>query len=169
MRNGRMFLPLSAQTIHRLSPYWKGEKPVADTKIFERIMMTQEINSIHADHVVAALERIGGHCKHLLVVSPIQTSELGNVSNREAGDFAVGNDWEVILNCFPNLQRLAFVHPIDESVVLSRGTLNALHTAIANRQAAQELKMFSYSVPPRLLTNLFYMNPALNAAAVSVN
>jgi hypothetical protein len=53
-------LPLSAQTIHRLPPYWQGEKLIADTKILERIMMTQEINAIHADHVVAALERIDG-------------------------------------------------------------------------------------------------------------
>jgi hypothetical protein len=165
---GHEYLPLSTQTIHRLSPYWKGEKPIADTEVFKCIKMDQEINGIHADHVVAALERIGAHCKHLLVVSPIQTSELGNVFNREAGDFAAGNDWENILNCFPNLKRLVFVHLKNEPVMLSRGTFYALHTAVANRQAAQDLKAVEFSGPPQLLTNLFYdMNAALTAAAVA--
>jgi hypothetical protein len=28
--SGHMYLPLTAHTIHRLSPYRKGEKPIAD-------------------------------------------------------------------------------------------------------------------------------------------
>jgi hypothetical protein len=162
---GHGYLPLSAQTIHRLSPYWKGEKPIADTKVFKCIKMDQEINGIHADHVVAALERIGAHCKHLLVVSPIQTSELGNVFNREAGNVALGNDWEQILNCFPNVKRLVFVHLKDEPVMLSRGTFYALHTAVANRQAAHELKSFSCEGPPQLITNFHYDLVVAHAAA----
>lgn len=169
MYNGHMYLPLSAQTVHRLSPYWKGEKPIADTKIFECIMMTHEVNGVHADHVVSALERIGAHCEHLLVVSPIQTSELGNVFNREAGDIAPGNDWEHILSCFPNLKRLVFVHPLDEPVMLSRGTFYALHTAVANRQAARELKTFKYEGPPQLITNFHYDMAVAVASATSIN
>jgi hypothetical protein len=153
---GHIYVPLTAYVIHRLSPYWKGEKPVADTKVFECIMINSEVNGIHADHVVAALQRIGEYCKHLLVVSPIQTSELGNVFVREHGEVEPGNDWEHLLKCFPNLKYLAFVHDIDEHVELSRGTFYALHTAISNRQAAQAFKSFKYEGPPQLLTNFNY-------------
>jgi hypothetical protein len=154
--NGHLYLPLTARTIHRLSPYWKGEKPIADTKLFDCMMITHEINGVHADHVVAALQRIGTHCKHLLVVSPVQTSELGNVFNREAGNITAGNDWDCILACFPSLRYLAFIHPINEPVELSRGTLSALHMAVAKRQAAQQLKRFEYDGPVQLITDLHH-------------
>jgi hypothetical protein len=153
---GHLYLPLTAQTIHRLSPYWKGEKPIADTKLFECILINGEINGVHADHVVAALERIGNHCKHLVVVSPIQTSELGNVFNREAGNINPGSDWACILKCFPNLEYMAFVHNVDEPVELSRNTFFALHKAVATRQVAQQVKSFEYHGSPQLLTNLHY-------------
>jgi hypothetical protein len=149
-----LYLPLTAQTIHRLSPYWKGEKPIADTKLFECILINGEINGVHADHVVAALERIGAHCKHLVVVSPIHTSELGNVFNREAGNINPGRDWACILKCFPNLEYLAFVHNVNEPLELSRNTFLALHKAVADRQVAQGVKSFKYQGPPQLLTNL---------------
>jgi hypothetical protein len=149
---GHMYLPLTARTIHRLSPYWKGEKPIADTKLFDCIKITCEINGVHADHVVAALERIGCHCNHLLVVSGVQTSEFGSVLNREAGNITPANDWDLILGCFPHLKHLAFVHPVDEPIHLSCNTLFALHRAVAKRQTTQQLERFSYDAPPQLLT-----------------
>ncbi|KAH7064415.1 hypothetical protein BKA63DRAFT_496752 [Paraphoma chrysanthemicola] len=153
---GHSFVPLTARVIHNLSPYWKGEKPVADTKVFECLLINQEVNKVHADHVVAALQRIGEHCKHLLVVSPIQTSDLGSVFIREQGDIEPGNDWEHLLQCFPNLKYLAFVHDVKEPVDLTRGTFYALHAAVANRQAAQELKTFKFDGPPQMITNFRY-------------
>jgi hypothetical protein len=152
---GHFYLPLTAHTIRRLSPYWKGEKPIADTKLFDCIMITCEINGVHADHVVAALGRIGCQCKYLLVVSPIQTSELGNVFNREAGNISSGNDWDHILECFPKLEYLALLNPINEPLELGHGTFHALRTAVAHRQAAQQAKDFKHNGSPRLLTNIY--------------
>lgn len=150
--NGHAFLPLTAQTIHRLDPFFKGAKPLADLSLFKCIIINQEINSVHADHVVTALERIGEYCKHLLVMSPVQTSELGNVFAREAGNISPGNDWDGILGCFPNLEYLAFVHDVGESVVLSRNTFRGLKQAVANRQAIQEdLKGVYFNGPLALL------------------
>jgi hypothetical protein len=166
--NGHMYLPLTAQTIHRLSPFFKGAKPIADMRLFECIVITHEINGVHADHVVAALERIGEYCKHLLVMSPIQTSELGNVFNREAGNVNPGSDWDHILKCFSNLDRLAFIHATDEPVELSRGTFYALHVAVAKRQAAQEIKNFKFEGPPQLITNFHHDFDVAQAAAAAV-
>ncbi|KAF2821673.1 hypothetical protein CC86DRAFT_358652 [Ophiobolus disseminans] len=150
--NGHSYLPLTAQTIHRLDPFFKGAKPLADMKVFECIIINQEVNGVHADHVVTALERIGEHCKHLLVMSPVQTSELGNVFAREAGLINTGNDWDAILECFPNVNYIAFVHDLEKPVGFSRNTFRGLQTAVANRQATQEeLKGFSASIPPALL------------------
>jgi hypothetical protein len=149
--NGHMYLPLTAHTIHKLSPYWKGSKPIADTKLFEYIKITQDINGIHADHVVAALERIGSHCNHLLVISGVQTSELGNVFNREAGNITPANDWDLILGCFPHLKHLMYIHPVDEPDHLSRRNMLSLHRAIIKRQAAQQLERFSYDAPAKLI------------------
>jgi hypothetical protein len=150
--NGHSYLPLTAHTIHHLDPFFKGAKPLADMKLFDCIVITYEINSVHADHVVAALERIGEHCKHLLVMSPIQTSELGNVFAREAGLITSGNDWDAILGCFPNLEYLAFVHHVNEPIGFSKNTFRGLQMAVANRQTnSKELKGFTFSVPTTLL------------------
>jgi len=150
--NGHSFLPLTALTIHRLDPFFKGAKPLADMKLFECIVITQEVNGVHADHVVAAMERIGEHCKHLLVLSPIQTSELGNVFARETGNINTGNDWDAILGCFPNLNYLAFVHDVNEPVGFSRNTFHGLSAAVARRQVIRErLKGISFDGPPALL------------------
>jgi hypothetical protein len=89
-----------------------------------------------------------------VVVSPIHTSELGNVFNREAGNINPGRDWACILKCFPNLEYLAFVHNVNEPLELSRNTFLALHKAVADRQVAQGVKSFKYQGPPQLLTNL---------------
>lgn len=150
--NGHYYLPLTAVTIHRLDPFFKGAKPLADMKLFECIIINQEVNGVHADHVVAGLERIGEHCKHLLVMSPVQTSELGNVFAREADNINTGNDWDAILGCFPNLNFLAFVHDVHEPVGLAGNTFRGLRAAVARRQATQEhLKGFSFNGPPALL------------------
>lgn len=150
--NGHSYLPLTAQTIYRLDPFFKGAKPLADMKLFKCIVITQEVNGVHADHVVAALERIGEHCKHLLVMSPIQTSELGNVFAREAGLINPGNDWDAILGCFPNLNYVAFIHDVKEPVGFSRNTFRGLRAAVANRQASrEELKGVKFNGPPALL------------------
>ncbi|KAF1919295.1 hypothetical protein BDU57DRAFT_430534, partial [Ampelomyces quisqualis] len=148
---GQQYLPLTTHTIHSLSPYWKGEKPIADTTIFQRIMIGQEVNGIHADHVIAALERIGGHCHHLLIFSSVQTSDLGGVFNREAGNVEPGNDWVSILKCFPHLKHLVFVCQAVDPVELSRGTLGALHAAVASRQVPQPFEGFKYEGPVALL------------------
>jgi hypothetical protein len=151
---GHSYLPLTAHTIRRLSPFWKGEKQIADTTIFDCVMIDHEINGVHADHVVAALERIGTFCKHLLVMSGVKTSELGTVFNRESGNVTPGNDWDCILSCFPNLKHLVFIHPVEEPIELSRGTLLALHLAIAKRQGTQEMMRFGVDVPAKLITHL---------------
>ncbi|KAF1939874.1 hypothetical protein EJ02DRAFT_351327 [Clathrospora elynae] len=151
--NKHKYLPLTATTIHRLSPFWKGAKPIADMKIFDCIKIGHEINNVHADHAVAALGRIGEHCTHLLVVAPIQTSELGNVFNREEGNVAFSNDWEQILRCFPNLKWLAFVHPQDVPTRFSLATFHALRTAIVNHQSALALGKFEVNIPPAVLAN----------------
>jgi hypothetical protein len=145
--NGEQFLPLTARTIHQLSPYWKGEKPIADTTIFKRIMIGAEINVVHADHVVAALKRIGGHCAQLVIFSSVQTSDLGGVFNREAGNVESGNDWVSILKCFPHLKHLAFVCQASEPAELSRGTLSALRAAGADRLASLPFKGFTFEGP----------------------
>ncbi|KAH7392289.1 hypothetical protein DE146DRAFT_634441 [Phaeosphaeria sp. MPI-PUGE-AT-0046c] len=161
--DGHEYLPLTVRTLHRLSPFYKGEKPIADLKLFQCVMITPEINGVHADHVVAAIERIGVHCEHLLVVAPIQTSELGNVFNREAGDITPGNDWDQILQRFPNVMHLAFFHPLSEPVQLSRGTYCALHRAVANRHVTQKLKTFKYDGPVQLVADCIHMLHAHSA------
>jgi hypothetical protein len=166
---GHWYLPLTTRTIHRLSKFVNGSKPIANMTLFECILIDQEVNGVHADHVVSVLERIGEHCNHLLVKSPIQTSELGNVFNREADNVSPGNDWDCILKCFPNLKHLAFIHPIEQPVDLTRGTFFALQMAVANRQTAQQVKRFSVSCPPALLTYFYYDFATAQAAAALDN
>jgi hypothetical protein len=162
---GEKYLPITAATVHRLSPYYRGAKPMADMKVFERVMITREINGVPADHVTAALERIGEHTEHLLVVAPVHTSELDNVFARQYDDVSPGSDWDHLLTCMPNLKYVTFVHPDDESVELSCKTFFALQLAVANRQSSQQLVCFSFDVPMALITNFVDDVAKANATA----
>lgn len=147
----RRYFPLTAATVHDLSPFWKGSKPVSEVGIFNRIMIDKEVNAIHADHVVAALKRIGEHCHHLVILAPIQTSELGNVFAREEGNIYPGNDWDHLLRFFPALTHLVFIHPKHIPFGLSINSLDSLRAAVARRQAVRAFKEVSIRVPSALL------------------
>jgi len=150
--NKHKYLPLTATTLYRLSPYWKGAKPIADMSIFNCLVLNHELNNVHADHVVAAMERIGHHVSHLLVVPPVHTTELGNVFNREIDNVGSGNDWDHILECFPHLKWLMLVHPVDTSGGSPCDTYTALVTAVAKRQSAQkDVDRFRFECGPLAL------------------
>ncbi|KAL6711730.1 hypothetical protein ACN47E_004664 [Coniothyrium glycines] len=149
--DGHQYLPLTATTLHNLSPYWKGVKPVADTSLFSCILLNKDINDVHADHVVSALQRVGVFVSHLLVVGPILTSDVGNVFNREEGNIGAGNDWDRILKCFPNLKWVKLVHVVDGGVGLPDDTYTALREAIGRCQGVQGVERFSHDSHPLAL------------------
>lgn len=140
--NGHSFLPLTAENIHRLSSFFNGSKPLADMHIFKCIVITNEINDIHADHVMEAFVRIGRYCEHLLVKSPVQTSDLGSVFRREAGEINPGNDWDHIFEYLPALAYLAFIHDVKDPKDISLGTFEALRAVVVKRQGLQDIKTF---------------------------
>jgi hypothetical protein len=150
---GKKHLPLSAKTLRRLSPLWKGEKPLANFHIFERLLLNKEINTAHADHVISALERVGGHCKHLVIISPIHISEYGDVLNREDGNINTGNDWDKIIACFPNLETATFEHPQEEPSELSRSTFANFHRAIEDAHIGS-LREVDMQIPPHVMNEL---------------
>lgn len=149
---GNTHLPLTFHTIRRLSPFWKGAKPIANYSIFERLLLNKDVNQVHADDVVAALKLIGPHCKHLVIVAPIHTSEYGDVFNRETRNINTGNDWEKILACFPNLETVLFQHPGNEPTELQRNTFFNFQRAVCSTQL-KKLKTVKFSGPPKLLTH----------------
>jgi hypothetical protein len=151
--NGLMYLPLTADTIYRLSSDWNHNETIAKNELFENIIITNEINNIHADHVIEVLERIGMHGKQLLVMSPIKTSELGDVFNRETNNISPGNDWDTVFRYLPHLNYVVFVRSIDEIAEFDYSTLRALHAAVARHQAAMQLNNFEYKDQTRLIEN----------------
>ncbi|KAF2850287.1 hypothetical protein T440DRAFT_110071 [Plenodomus tracheiphilus IPT5] len=153
---GHEYLPLTTATIRHLSPFWKGLKPVSDVSMFSCIMINKEIDGCHADHVVSALERIGEHCHHLVVLAPIQTSELGNVFHREQGNINPGNDWDHLLRFFPTLKHLVFIHPHHIPFELSNNTLAALLAAVTRRPNPLALQEVSIRVPPGVIAATAY-------------
>jgi hypothetical protein len=130
---GTLHLPMTSAVVKQLSPLWKESKPVANFKLFERILINRDVNKVHADHVVAALERIGEHCKHLVVVSPIDTAELGEVFQRDLSTMDASNgDWDKIFKCFPNLVSVTYSHPDEEPVDLMVHTFKSFQRAVKN-------------------------------------
>lgn len=128
---GTHYLPMTSNVLHLLSPLWKGRKPIANFKLFERILINRDVNKVHADHVVAALERVGMHCKHLVVVSPIHTAELGEVFKRDLSTMdASSSDWDQIFKCFPNLESVTYNHPDGEPVDLMVHTFKSFQRAV---------------------------------------
>ncbi|CAI6335474.1 unnamed protein product [Periconia digitata] len=150
--DGLLYLPMSSTTLHHLSPFWKGLKPIAKLdEIFERVLINKDINKVHADHVVAALERVGMHCKHLVVLSPIHTAELGEVFNREIDNLDdPSSDWSKIFKCFPNLESVTFKHPDDEPLDLVEDTLKSFQRAIITAGYPSTFKIH-ISAPPEVL------------------
>ncbi|KAF2676519.1 hypothetical protein K458DRAFT_181151 [Lentithecium fluviatile CBS 122367] len=144
-----LYLLLNDHNVARLSPFWKREKPIADLSIFERLLLTKDINKAHADHAVAAIKRIGDYVKHLVIVAPIHTTELGDVFNREEGDINTGNDWDKILECFPNLETVTFDHPEEEPSDLTRSTFHNFQRAV-NAAKIDSLENVIMNVPGQI-------------------
>ena len=148
---GDEFLPLNVNTIHRLSQWLNGAKPLAHHCLFRRLMITSEANKVNAEHFVATLEHIGVYCEHLAIIAPFHTIEFGNVFDRGSKNPEPGTDWEKILQCFPNLHTLIFEHPADEPTNLTRDTFYALNCALANNTTLQKIEKVQLDVPPRVL------------------
>ncbi|KAF9696502.1 hypothetical protein EKO04_005276 [Ascochyta lentis] len=148
---GEEFLPLNNSTVHRLSQYLNGSKPLAQTCLFTRLMITNEANKVCADRFVAALEQIGAYCEKLAIVAPFHAIESGNVFAREIDTLESSSDWEKILQCFPNLQTVIFEHPAEESTNLTRDTFYALNCALANITTLQKIEKVKLHVPPRVI------------------
>ncbi|KAI8938598.1 hypothetical protein NX059_004472 [Plenodomus lindquistii] len=154
--DGQKYFPLNAATVHHLSPFWRGVKPVSNVGIFKSMIISKEVNNVHADHVVYALERIGEHVDRLVILAPVRTSELGNVFKREGDNIYPSNDWDYLLEFFPKLKHLLFIHPHDIPFDLSTDTLDSLLAAVAHRQAALALQEVSIRVPPGVISATAY-------------
>ncbi|KZM26161.1 uncharacterized protein EKO05_0000496 [Ascochyta rabiei] len=148
---GKEFLPLDENTVHRLSQYLNGSKPLAPTCLFTRLMITSDANKIRADRFVATLEQVGVYCKHLAIISPFHAIEFGNVFACEVDTLESGSDWERILQCFPNLQTVIFEYPAGEPTILTRDTFYALNCALANSTTLKKIEKVQLDVPPRVL------------------
>lgn len=153
---GKEYLPLNKNTIHHLSQWLNGAKPLAHHCIFRRLMITSEANKVSAESFVAALEHIGMYCEHMAIIAPFHTTEFGNVFAREVDNLESGSDWEKILLCFPNLDTLIFEHPTDEPTNLTRDTFYALNCALENDTTVQKIKNVLLDVPPKVMFNFHH-------------
>jgi hypothetical protein len=91
---GQKYLPLTAQTFKTLSPLWTGAKPIADLDLFKYLIIDLEVNAAYGRPVLAALERIGGHCQQLVVTI---AREL---------NIHTSNEWLNFFRALPNLKTI---------------------------------------------------------------
>ncbi|PVH94695.1 hypothetical protein DM02DRAFT_182429 [Periconia macrospinosa] len=148
---GQKYLLLSSATLRNLSPLWTGLQPIPNPKIFERILVNKDVQEVHADHARAALEKIGKHCKHFVVLSPIRTSEFGEVFKRESANLGTTvNDWSWIFKSLPNLVSITFKHPDNEPGDLLKDTFKTFQSAVVGAQYPTSLQV-QVSAPLHLL------------------
>ena len=145
------FLPLDSNTVHRLTQYLNGSKPLVHTCRFKRLLINSETNEVRAGLFVAALEQIGVYCEHLAIIAPFHTIEFSNVFYRDTGNPEPGSDWEKIFECFPNLRTLTFEHPAKKPTNLTRDTFYSLNHALANNTTLQKYVKVNLDVPPKLM------------------
>lgn len=148
---GEEFLTLNVNTIHCISQYLNGSKPLAHFCLFKRLMIASEAKKVRADLFVSALEHIGVYCEHLAVIAPFHTTEFGNIFHHEVNNLESSSDWERILRCLDNLRTLSFEHQADEPTSLTRDTLYALSSALASTTTLQKIKNVHLNVPPRVI------------------
>ena len=153
---GEKFLPLDVNTVHRLSQYLNGSKPLAHTCRFKRLVINSQTNQVRAGHFVAILEHVGIHCEHLAIIAPFHPIEFSSVFDRETGNAEPGSDWEKILQCFPNLHTLTFVHPAKEPTNLTRDTFHALDQALRTSTNTEKIKNVQLDVPDKVLYNFHH-------------
>lgn len=146
---GGEYLSLDANTVHRLSQYLNGSKPLVHICLFKRLMITSDVNKVNGEHFMAVMQQIGVYCEYLAVVAPFHAIELGNVFDRDIDILEAGSDWEKILQCLPNFNTLIFQHRTQEPTSLSRDTFYALNCALHNKKDL--LERVQLDVPNQVL------------------
>jgi hypothetical protein len=162
--NDLVYTPLIAHLVHRLSPKWNDEL-IPRNELFESMLITHEINNVYAHHIIKVLKRIGKSCQHPLLMSPIKTSELGDVFNREIDDIHTSHDWGQTFQNLPRIIHVIFVHPAGGLKEFDNNTPHAIRAAIARHQVALQPKGFEYRGPARLLEHGIggFQGPSLDA------
>lgn len=144
-------LPINEHTVHRMTQYLNGSKPLADTGLFKRLLINRDTNQIRTALFVAALEQIGTYCEHLTIQAPFHPIEFGIARVYEPGNNEPGSDWAKILECLPNLLTFTFEHPDTEPTRLTRDTFYALTCALQLNTTLQDIFKLHLPVPPKLL------------------
>ncbi|PSN61534.1 hypothetical protein BS50DRAFT_153261 [Corynespora cassiicola Philippines] len=114
---GHKYLPLTPWNLFHMSPLWKGEKPLADTTVFEYLLVNREIQYVEADVIQSALSAIGGYCKHFYVEGNIQVEVHGKIFKKSHAWGYVGDDGERLMNRLPNLETITFTHREDRHMI----------------------------------------------------
>ncbi|KAH6643673.1 hypothetical protein C7974DRAFT_407395 [Boeremia exigua] len=146
------FLPLNFKSVRLITQYLNGSKPLAYIHVFSRLLITSETNDVRAGLFIAALERIGLHCKHLAVLAPFHTVEFKDMSYNEAGRHG---DWRKILECLPNIRKITFEDQIEQPTPLRQSTFHSLVYALPNT-SLEECFVLDFDISPSLLFGLHY-------------
>lgn len=148
----KMFLPLDYSTVPRIAEYLKGSKPLVHVCCaFKRLLINSQTNDVRAGLFMATLGEIGQHCEHLVILAPFHPIEFGHISDREFGNPEPGSDWEKILECFPNLQKITFEDYTKDPTTLSRDAFHSLNYALLKNTTLREYVKAKNNVSPGLL------------------
>ncbi|KAF3010751.1 hypothetical protein E8E13_007215 [Curvularia kusanoi] len=148
-RKNEKFLPLVPETIHLLTSYLKGNRPVTRTS-FANLMINGETNKVSPGVFIVTLEQIGQHCKHLAIIAPFHTTEFVNATDYEHGNPEPGSDWGKILSCFPNLDKLTYEDQSENPIDRAQETYFSLNDALANSATLTKYVDMSFDVSSKL-------------------
>ncbi|KAJ8118843.1 hypothetical protein OPT61_g248 [Boeremia exigua] len=150
-REEKRFLPVDSVTVYRLVPYLNGSKPLANVSIFERLLINRDTNKVPAKLFIAALEKIGLYCEHLVIVAPFHTIEFSYMNGDEVGNPEPGSDWGKILECLPNVRKITFEDQTKESTPLTRDTFFSLNFALASNTTLKNCVDTEFNVSDALI------------------
>lgn len=139
--------PLSRRVLRILTPFVNGSMPIANTQVFQKLLLDQDINNAEVETIKATLDQIGPHCADLVILSPIYGSKHGDVFLRRHSETAPVNDWLTIIKSMPSLEAVTIDHAQDQPAQFLRYSLLSLHRAIADVTELESLKSITLNVP----------------------
>ncbi|KAF2711293.1 hypothetical protein K504DRAFT_531898 [Pleomassaria siparia CBS 279.74] len=129
-KNNQRYLLLTKELVMAVSPLYNSEaEPITDVSLFKRLMVDEELNRTHADHIVAALDRIGVLCHELIIMGTVKTNACGDVFGREQDDSRTGNDWHEVFKSMGNLKGVT-VDSTGASIHHYRNTVSRVKAAL---------------------------------------
>lgn len=145
------YLPLTSVNIDLIRLHAGPLGSNTNASVFRRIVIPHEVNDVYTHHVMAALRRIDGHCRHVIVMSDVRTFPDGDVFFPWQESVSNINDWIDVLGSLHNLETITLVCPDRRLTRRDELALDELDNAVSRSRYARRIRVYVAEASDELL------------------